>query len=206
MAQATTRDDDFIDICKRHKEAEREAELTDPAQPYMRNAHLLPPRDEHESVDEYVRLLERFARVPATEVSFFRFNPTLAQRRANANALAEWQAALRKSRRTAGSATLAAYVQATLDGCAEDIAAAPIGAGNHEINRKAYKLGAYVNVGLLTRDGAIDALLAATRTWANKANESACLASIDSGLNSAKEHGITPRLPDGVVDDAHHRY
>jgi hypothetical protein len=98
MAQATTRDDDFIANVQAAHTAERERELTDPAQPYMRNAHLLPPRDEYESVDEYVRLLERFARVPATEASFYRFLPTIAQRRANAAVLAQWHAAQQTAR------------------------------------------------------------------------------------------------------------
>jgi putative transposase len=50
----------------------------------------------HGSVDEYVRLLKRFERVPAAQVSFYRISPTMAQRRANANVLTRWEAAQRK--------------------------------------------------------------------------------------------------------------
>jgi hypothetical protein len=89
---------DFVDQVLALRESDRIAELLDRSNDYMRNAHLLPARDEFETVDEYVRLLQRFQRAPATQVSFYRFLPTPNQRRANADVLARWEAAQRKPR------------------------------------------------------------------------------------------------------------
>ena len=76
--------DDFIDNVRRLNAAIREYALLHRNQPYMRNAHLLPPSEEFSSVDSYVKVLKLFERAPVTEVYFYRFLPTLAQRRANA--------------------------------------------------------------------------------------------------------------------------
>jgi hypothetical protein len=89
---------DFVDQLLALKESDRAAELLDASHSYMRHAHLLPPRQEFATVDEYVRLLKRFERAPATQVSFYRFLPTMAQRRANADVLARWEASQRRPR------------------------------------------------------------------------------------------------------------
>ena len=68
--------DDFIDNVRRLNPPIREYALLHRNQPYMRNAHLLPPSEEFSSVDSYVKVLKLFERAPVTEVYFYRFLPT----------------------------------------------------------------------------------------------------------------------------------
>lgn len=72
----------------------------DPSHSYMRNVDLVPPPEEFETGREYIKVLRLFERAPASEVAFYRFNPTLQQRRLNAKVLAEW-ASVRKKPRSA---------------------------------------------------------------------------------------------------------
>jgi hypothetical protein len=93
---------DFVDQLLAIKESQRRRELLDVSHSYMRNAGLVPPLDEFGTVDEYVRLLGQFERAPATQISFYRFLPTMAQRRANADVLTRWAAAQRKPKSSDG--------------------------------------------------------------------------------------------------------
>jgi hypothetical protein len=86
-----------VDRLKADDEAQRERELTSPTQTYMRNAHLLPPREEYATVDWYVTVLTLFQRAPAN-LKIYRFSPTRAQRRISLDELLEWEAAQRSSR------------------------------------------------------------------------------------------------------------
>jgi hypothetical protein len=102
-----------------------------------------------------------------------------------------------------GNKRLAGYTSNTLAGCVEDVVAAPEGDGNNTINLKAFKLGGYVNIGLLSESDVIDGLIDATRTWPNKANERTCLNTIKSGLQAATAKNVTPKIPADIIAQAH---
>jgi hypothetical protein len=86
---------DFVDQLLAIKESQRRRELLD----VSHTARLLPPLDEYNSINEYERTLELFKTASATtQVSFYRFNPTMAQRRANADVLARWEVSRRRPR------------------------------------------------------------------------------------------------------------
>ncbi|MDM3932426.1 AAA family ATPase [Mycobacterium intracellulare subsp. chimaera] len=96
-----------------------------------------------------------------------------------------------------------AYAQATLQGIiANDLAPLGKGARNDALNSKAYKLGAFVNVGLLDRDIVERALLDACRVngLLPDDGEGQCRATIGSGLNSAIAQDIRPQIPEGATD------
>jgi hypothetical protein len=90
--------EDFPDRIHYDNEIVRIRALLDRSHSYMRNAHLLPPRDEFVSVDWYVQVLRMFERAPAAKLKIYRFLPTPEQRRANGEELMEWDAAQRRSR------------------------------------------------------------------------------------------------------------
>jgi hypothetical protein len=96
---------------------------------------------------------------------------------------------------------LAGYTDNTFAGCVKDVAAAPIGDGNNALNRKAFKLGGYVNVGLISRDDVMHGLLDATRTWESKASDTECRNTIESGLKAAAAKNNTPKIPADVMVD-----
>lgn len=89
--------DDFPTMCQKLTERERQRNLLDKSHDYMRNADLLPPCDEFADVDCYVAVLRLFARAP-TSLQIYRFLPTLAQRRLNAETLMRWQASKPRGR------------------------------------------------------------------------------------------------------------
>ena len=97
---------------------------------------------------------------------------------------------------------LEGYAGNTIAGCVKDVVEAPIGDGNNMLNRKSFKLGGFVNVGLMSRPDAFDVLLGATQSWASKAPEKDCRNTIDSGLDGAQRKGITPRIPADIYEDA----
>lgn len=96
-----------------------------------------------------------------------------------------------------------AYAQVTLQGIiANDLASLGKGTRNDALNSKAYKLGAFVNVGLLDRDTVERALLDACRAngLLPDDGEGQCRATISSGLNSAIAQDIRPQIPEGAAD------
>jgi hypothetical protein len=155
---------DFVDQLLALRESERIAELLG-SSPYMRHADLLlPPRHEYSSGGEYIRLLERFQRAPVTRISFYRFLPTLAQRRANADALTRWVAAQRRPRpgdddrrkRALGLLNWRIYTGRNA------LAKTPQGGRDDETNSALRYLAPLVNENWLTRDELADAIIDAS--------------------------------------------
>ena len=72
--------------------------------------------------------------------------------------------------------------------------------GNTTVNKKSFKLGGFVNVGLLSRSDAFDLMLGATRSWAHRAPKD-FRDTIESGLNGAQRKGITPKIPLDIYED-----
>ena len=153
--------DDFIDNVRRLDAARRERELLHRSQPYMRHAHLLPPREEFSSLDWYVKVLKLFERV--TQVSFYRFLPTLAQRRINAQWLMEWEASQRRTRGKQSDDQKRKRALGLLDWrCftgTRALAALPEGLRDHETNAALRYLAPLVNEGCLTREELTDAII-----------------------------------------------
>jgi hypothetical protein len=142
-------DEATVALIEAAQAAERERQQLDPSQPYMRNAHLLPPREEFSDVDRYVRVLKLFEQAPATQVIFYRFRPTLAQRRANANVLAQWEAAQGKTRTSHHDSS---YIQTAFDDEIEAVRTAVDGDLNTTLNTAGYNLGQLVGAGALDYD------------------------------------------------------
>lgn len=113
-------------------EAERERWTLHPAQSYMRNARLLPPRNEFETLDWYVAVLKLLDRAPAT-LPMFRFSPTLTQRRRNLDTLLTWEAAERHSRGADIDKRLAGWLDNTFRNVVNDVANAPKGTRNSRL-------------------------------------------------------------------------
>lgn len=113
-----------IEACQ---QAARENELTAPSQPYMRHAHLLPPRHEFDTLDAYVRVLKMLQRClanPANTPRFAMFAPDADARVANAEALMRWRADQYDS-----PDREQAYALAALRGEADIVANCPKGGG-----------------------------------------------------------------------------
>lgn len=92
-----------------------------------------------------------------------------------------------------------AYARTALDGIVnDDLASIGRGERNHALNAKAYKLGAFTNVGALDRHAVVDRLLDACRMngLLTEDGEKSCRGTIDSGLNSAAKQKIRPRIPE----------
>jgi hypothetical protein len=122
---------DFKDRLDARDAAERERELTDRSQPYMRHAHLFPPRSEFETLEWYVAVLKLFDRAPTT-LPMYRFNPTLEQCRHNGEVLMRWEEQQRVSRAAArGNANmgrrLAGWLDNTFDNVVNDVASTTSG-------------------------------------------------------------------------------
>jgi hypothetical protein len=89
---------DFVDQLLAIKESQRRRELLDVSHDYMRNAHLLPPYQEFDTVDRYVYVLKRFEQAIRHADGFYQFNPTTAQLWLNGKRLLEWEASQRRPR------------------------------------------------------------------------------------------------------------
>jgi hypothetical protein len=89
---------DFVARLKHDDEINEMRAALDPRlHSYMRNAHLLPPREEFATWRWYVDVLKMFERAP-TKLPMYRFRPTAEQRRLNAETLMAWDAARRSAR------------------------------------------------------------------------------------------------------------
>jgi hypothetical protein len=148
------------------KAQQRERELLDRSNTYMRSAHLMPPRDEFSDVHSYVRLLKQCERAPATEVIFYRFNPTLAQRRANASVLKEWLAAQNKrgrgNRHSRAMGLVHNWCFVARSRGRVPLASVPCGERDDTTIRVIRYLAPLVNDGSITRDQLVDAIIEAS--------------------------------------------
>lgn len=108
------------------------------------------------------------------------------------------QAAWREYSKNVSGDRLQSYAIGTLDGVINDLSAMAADSGrNHRLNAKAYKLGAYVNVGRLDRNIIEDRLIGACHAnglWDDD-GERQCRATIASGLDSAESAAIVPAIP-----------
>jgi hypothetical protein len=150
---------DFVDQVLALRESERRRELLD----VSHTARLLPPLDEYNSINEYVRALELF-KTARGRVGFYRFNPTMAQRRANADALTRWVAAQRRPRpgdddrrkRALGLLNWRIYTGRNA------LTKTPQGGRDDETNSALRYLAPLVNENWLTRDELADAIIDAS--------------------------------------------
>lgn len=135
-------------------------------------------------------------------------------KQANTDAAYRWvknrNAELRRSfdrRRAEGNFTRdQSYALATLDGACRDIVDEPKGGRNDLLNRKAFKLGGYVNVGLLDRNIVEHKLFEAAQlcNLVRDDGASAARGTIASGLDSAARLNMVPEIPerdDGMTID-----
>jgi hypothetical protein len=158
---------DFVDQVRADKESERIAELLG-SSCYMRGADLLlPPRHEYSSGGEYIRLLERFKRAPAARISFYRFLPTLAQRRANVDALTRWEASQGRPRpgdddRRKRALGLVEWWCFHRPKGGTPLAKTPQGGRDDETNKALRALAPLVNEGCLTRADLAAAIIEAS--------------------------------------------
>jgi hypothetical protein len=126
---------------------------------YMRNAHLLPPREEFDSEAEYVRLLKFFETTPTTTVGFYRFQPTPEQRRMNARLLVS-MAPRRTTYTTNGDGSGAVK---SLLARAEFVAETGNGNRNRALNWAAYRSREDVAAGRITKTQVVQELYQASR-------------------------------------------
>ena len=198
---------DFIDSIDYDNEIERIRILLDRSHSYMRNAHLLPPPDEFGSADEYVHVLERFERAPATQVSFYRFNPTTEQLRANAAVLSRWHAAQHRPRsgsdrqkRAAGLLDWRCFTANTMKTTA--LARIRIGEREEQTRNALRYLAPLVNEGHLTRDQLADAIIDAS--WRNgHLPDNRTLGVLEDDIDRAISKYAEPFDWDRLDDDAH---
>jgi hypothetical protein len=182
----------FIDWALADQAAQRvreyERELLDPANHYMRHAHLLPPRGEFETLSWYVAVLKLFDRAPAS-LSMFRFNPTLAQRRSNAETLMTWEATQRHARGAASmDKRLAGWLDNAFHNVVNDVANTLPGNRNGRLRWGARRLA---ELGF-DKDDSMAALEDAARTngvWTEDGKDQ-CRASIKSGWNKGIENPV----------------
>ena len=82
------------------------------------------------------------------------------------------------------------YARAALDGCADEIAAAPKGTRNDVLNRKAFRLGTMAVRGWINRTEVIDTLFTAAETCGLNADdgEEATRKTLESGLANGEKH------------------
>jgi hypothetical protein len=187
-------DFDFVAEIQAMKAAEREAELTDPAQPHVAHAHLLPPRPDFDTLDWYMRVLHMFERCWADKANrdmFATSDPDSGERRANAKRLMQWSDTQRDSRDTDGDH---AYALSALRREADQLARTSSGR-NPKTNSVAYSMGAFVNMGWLTRGEVADELLHAGRAASPLGNHPfpdwEIRKAMRSGLDDAEQQGIT---------------
>lgn len=163
----TPTSDDFVENVFRLYEAKRERELLDRRQPYMRNAHLLPPRDEFASLDWYVHVLKLFEQANTELGGIYRFLPTLAQRRSNGEKLMDWEASQRRTRVEPSDDEKHKRAVGLLDWRCftgkSPLATQPKGGRDDETNKALRYLAPLVNEGSLTRDELTRAVIDASR-------------------------------------------
>ena len=97
------------------------------------------------------------------------------------------------------------YAQATLDGCADELAAAPCGARNDTLYKKACRIGTMTARGWIDRADVEAALIAAAATCGLNADdgEEATRKTIESGLDSGEKRphpGIDTNQQDGFTE------
>jgi hypothetical protein len=146
-------DFDFIDRIKYEDEVnEMHAALDPRIHAYMRNAHLLPAREEFATWRWYVRVLKLFERAP-TKLPMHRFLPTIEQRWANAETLMNWKLRCdaRRRERYRNSTYDPAAAQA-LRNEIELVATALDGELNTLLNIAGFNLGQLVAAGRLEFD------------------------------------------------------
>jgi AAA domain len=82
------------------------------------------------------------------------------------------------------------YARAALDGCADELAAAPKGTRNDVVNRKSFRLGTMAARGWINRTEVIDTLFTAAETCGLNADdgEEATRKTLESGLNNGEKH------------------
>jgi hypothetical protein len=82
------------------------------------------------------------------------------------------------------------YACAALDGCADELAAAPKGTRNDVLNRKSFRLGTMAARGWITRAEVIDTLFTAAATCGLNADdgEEATRKTLESGLNNGEKY------------------
>jgi hypothetical protein len=136
--------DEKVEALNAWRYAKHVRKLTDRSQPYMRNAHLLPPLDEFSDVDWYVAVLKLFDRAPAT-LPMYRFNPTPAQRLHNDRLLMKWEEQERLSRAAARGNVgtdrrLEGWLESTFRNVVNDVASQPHGSRNTRLRWAARRL------------------------------------------------------------------
>ena len=82
------------------------------------------------------------------------------------------------------------YARAALDGCADELAAAPKGTRNDVLNRKSFRLGTMAARGWITRTEVVDTLFTAAATCGLNADdgEEATRKTLEFGLNNGEKH------------------
>ena len=181
---------------------------------HRRSGPVIPLDSEYECDGKVVDLVGAVAeQCHATEAAddgvTFRMRNTEANRQHNSKLLAQWDTQRTTAWRTftataAGGITdkrLKGYTEATLAGCVKDVGAQRKGSRNHVLNVKAYKLGAFVNEGLLTRNVVEAGLFAASEGNKHVADDGARMArnTIKSGLDSAARKHLVPNPPPEIA-------
>lgn len=159
-----------------------ECKLLSPHHGYMRNAHLLPPRDEFETLGWYVAVLKLFERAPAS-LPMYRFMPTLAQRRHNAETLMKWEAQQRHSHASVRGDTgtdrrLTGWLENAFLNVIEDVRATPGGERNTRLHWAARRLA---ELGF-TETESKSALMEASAHWNwSRSGTAQCETTFESG-------------------------